>query len=223
MVLDCWGYHSMAHHNTDHWGPEPAGSSLVGWGISGICDKLKMIRITRINMNMPKVCMKALFVRLDVPLCASVSTCHVIHTLTDVVTTILPSVSLLVNGVLVKAAWKKFKHIVSFVLLQINTVVIHINFKYMYKASNIQLHLNPLRIYLAIFYLVKQLFSFKVPGPPIPCCGVGVTFVPPVAGWGFPLTIMVGTGSGGGVPFPVMVPYAGSNGLTTPGVGVAPG
>lgn len=78
-------------------------------------------------------------------------------------------------------------------------------------------------MYLAIFYLGKQLFSFKVPGPPIPCRGVGVTFVPPVAGWGIPLTIMVGTGSGGGVPFPVMVPYAGSNGLTTPGVGVAPG
>lgn len=95
--------------------------------------------------------MKALFVSLDVPLCASVSTCHVIHTLTDVVTTILPSVSLLVNGVLVKAAWKKFKHMVSYMLLQINTVVNHINFKYVFKASNIKLHLNLLECILQSF------------------------------------------------------------------------
>lgn len=40
----------------------------------------------------------------------------------------------------------------------------------------------------------------------IPSLGVGVTLDPLVAGWGLPLTIMVGSGSGGGVPFPVMVP-----------------
>lgn len=34
---------------------------------------------------------------------------------------------------------------------------------------------------------------------------------------------MVGRGSGGGVPFPVMVPKAGCGGVTNPGVGVAPG
>lgn len=98
---------------------------------------------------------------MPLPLCASVTACHVIHTFAVVFATISPSISLPVNCSLIIASLKQKKANHIFLLIRY----------YIEKYKSSILWNNPL---ITFFKMLIQIH--------VPFLGVGVTLDPLVAG-----------------------------------------